>query len=68
MIFGGSKKAAEAPAVEGVSSSEVENVMGAYSAAKNVLSSDKFLTLSTYGKVPVTVSEDEMGKEDPFKS
>ncbi|MFC1721467.1 hypothetical protein ACFL0Z_00970 [Patescibacteria group bacterium] len=40
----------------------VEQLVTTIGTAKSVLSSDKFLMLTTFGKVPVTVNPEEMGK------
>ena len=47
-------------------SQNVEQLMSTVNTSKSVLSSDKFLMLTTFGKVPVTVKPDEMGKTSLF--
>jgi len=43
-----------------------EKTIATLDSAERVLRSDKFLTLTTFGKVPVTVSPDELGKSTIF--
>ena len=42
--------------------SEAEKVLAAIDNFGKVLESDKYLMLTTYGQIPVTFSEDEIGK------
>lgn len=43
-----------------------EKTIATLDSAEQVLRSDKFLTLTTFGKVPVTVSPEELGKPAIF--
>ncbi len=63
--------AASQPAVtpeNSVSKTEVstESVMTSLAGVQAVMNSDKFATLSTYGKIPVVVEPFEMGNKNPL--
>lgn len=47
-------------------SQDVEQLVTTIGSVQSVLNSDKFLMLTTFGKVPVTVNPEEMGKQNLF--
>jgi xanthine dehydrogenase molybdopterin-binding subunit B len=47
-------------------SQSTQTVMQTIATAGEVLRSDKFLMLTTFGKIPVTVSPQELGKSQLF--
>lgn len=51
---------------ETAASQTAQKVISTIASADMVLRSDKFLMLTTFGKVPVTVSPDELGKLQLF--
>ena len=52
------KEAATATAAK----SDAEQVLATITSTEKVLQGDKYLMLTTFGQVPVTYSEDEIGK------
>ncbi|GEM_PF-3484332 len=63
---GSSEPTTELPETASSESQVAKKVMVTLESAQKVLRSDKFLTLTTFGKVPVTVEPSELGKTNIF--
>lgn len=68
IIFFAASQPAVTPESSTVSKTNVstESVMTSLAGVQSVLTSEKFATLTTYGKIPVVVEPFEMGNKQPI--